>query len=72
MAHTNPVVSAVPEGLEIGSNSLAPVWPEYQPPFTFTGRIKQVVSVVVSDQVTATQAHADAAHTAAAKTMLAE
>ena len=39
---TNPVVYAVAEGLEIGSDSTSPVWPEYRPPFNFTGKIKRV------------------------------
>ena len=39
---TNPVVYAVAEGLGIGSDSTTPVWPEYDSPFTFTGKIKKV------------------------------
>jgi arylsulfatase A-like enzyme len=39
---TNPIVYAVAEGLEIGSDSTAPVWPEYQSPFRFTGTIRKV------------------------------
>ena len=39
---TNPLVYAVAEGLEIGSDSTSPVWPEYRPPFSFTGTIKKV------------------------------
>ena len=39
---TNPLAYAVAEGLEIGSDSTSPVWPEYRPPFSFTGKIKKV------------------------------
>jgi arylsulfatase A-like enzyme len=39
---TNPAAYAVAEGLEIGSDSTSPVWPEYKPPFVFTGVIKKV------------------------------
>ena len=39
---TNPLAYAVAEGLEIGSDSTSPVWPEYTPPFNFTGTIKKV------------------------------
>lgn len=43
VARTNPMVYAVAEGLEVGSDSTSPVWPEYEPPFRFTGTIKKVV-----------------------------
>jgi arylsulfatase A-like enzyme len=39
---TNLVIYAVAEGLEIGSDTASPVWPEYRPPFEFTGVIKKV------------------------------
>jgi len=39
---TNPFAYAVAEGLEIGSDSTSPVWPEYEPPFQFTGTIRKV------------------------------
>ncbi len=40
--HTNLAVYAVAEGLEVGSDSTSAVWPEYRPPFEFTGKIKRV------------------------------
>ncbi len=40
--HTNLTVYAVVEGLEVGSDSTSAVWPEYRPPFEFTGTIKRV------------------------------
>ncbi len=39
---TNPVVYAVAEGLEVGSDSGTPVWPGYASPFSFTGRLIEV------------------------------
>jgi arylsulfatase len=39
---TNPVVYAVAEGLEIGSDTGTPVWPRYSSPFRFTGSIIEV------------------------------
>jgi hypothetical protein len=40
--HTNLAIYAMVEGLEVGSDSISAVWPEYRPPFTFTGTIKKV------------------------------
>lgn len=40
--HTNPVIYAWSEGLEVGSDSTSAVWPEYRPPFEFTGSIRKV------------------------------
>jgi arylsulfatase len=40
--HTNLTVYAIAEGLEVGSDSTSAVWPEYRPPFTFTGTIERV------------------------------
>jgi arylsulfatase len=68
VARTNPLIYAATEGLEIGSDSTAPVWPEYHSPFTFGGTIVKVVIVVGSDQVTNPETHA----AAAAHMMLAE
>ena len=42
ISRSNPLAYAVAEGLEVGSDSTAPVWPEYRPPFEFTGTIKKV------------------------------
>jgi hypothetical protein len=42
IGRTNPVVYAVAEGLEIGSDSGTPVWPGYGSPFYFTGRLIEV------------------------------
>ncbi len=42
VARTNPVLYAIAEGLEIGSDGGTPVWPGYAAPFTFTGRIIEV------------------------------
>jgi arylsulfatase len=39
ISRTNPVVYAVAEGLEIGSDTGTPVWPGYSSPFSFTGHI---------------------------------
>ncbi len=39
---TNPVLYAVGEGLEIGSDGGSPVHPTYTAPFTFTGQIVEV------------------------------
>ncbi|MEZ5651189.1 MAG: arylsulfatase [Burkholderiaceae bacterium] len=39
---TNPVFYAVNEGLEIGSDSGVAVWPGYDAPFVFSGRIIEV------------------------------
>ncbi|HEX6122256.1 MAG TPA: hypothetical protein VFY89_03795, partial [Ktedonobacterales bacterium] len=68
VARTNPLIYAATEGMEIGSDSTAPVWPAYQSPFTFGGTIKKVVIVVGSDQVTTPETHS----AAAAHMMLAE
>ena len=40
---TNPVIYAIAEGLEIGSDTGTPVWPGYESPFPFTGGIVEVV-----------------------------
>jgi len=40
--HTNLALYAVVEGLEVGSDSTSAVWPEYRPPFEFTGTMKKV------------------------------
>ena len=40
---TNPVIYAVAEGLEVGSDTGTPVWPGYESPFHFTGGIVEVV-----------------------------
>ena len=40
---TNPVIYAIAEGLEIGSDTGTPVWPGYESPFLFTGGIAEVV-----------------------------
>jgi arylsulfatase len=40
---TNPVAFAMSEGLEVGTDSVSPVWPRYRSPFPFTGTIKNVV-----------------------------
>jgi len=40
--HTNLAIYAIVEGLEVGSDSTSAVWPEYRPPFEFTGVIKKV------------------------------
>jgi hypothetical protein len=40
---TNPVAYAASEGLEVGSDSIIPTWPGYEPPFAFTGKIDRVV-----------------------------
>ena len=58
VAHTNPVAYAVAEGLEIGSDGTAPVWPGYQSPFPFTGVIKRVVITVGSEQLESEQTDA--------------
>jgi len=42
IGRTNPVVYAVAEGLEIGSDTGTPVWPGYASPFLFTGRLIEV------------------------------
>ena len=39
---TNPVVYAAAEGFEVGSDSTSAVWPEYRPPFCFTGELRKV------------------------------
>lgn len=64
VAHTNPIIYAETQGLEIGSNGTAPVWPAYKSPFTFSGTIQKVEIAVGSDQETTTQTQAaEAAHT---------
>jgi arylsulfatase len=40
---TNPVVFSSTEGLEVGTDSVSPVWPRYRSPFPFTGAIRRVV-----------------------------
>jgi arylsulfatase len=40
---SNPVGYAATEGLEIGSDSIVPVWPGYASPFAFSGKIVTVV-----------------------------
>jgi arylsulfatase A-like enzyme len=40
--HTNPMVYGFVEGLEVGSDSGSAVWPQYRPPFVFTGTIRKV------------------------------
>ena len=42
VARVNPVAFSPAEGLEVGSDSTSPVWPEYSSPFTFTGTINRV------------------------------
>jgi hypothetical protein len=42
VARTNPVAFAAAEGLEVGSDSTSPVWPQYASPFNFTGTIHKV------------------------------
>jgi arylsulfatase len=42
VARVNPVAFSPAEGLEVGSDSTSPVWPEYSPPFTFSGTINRV------------------------------
>jgi len=42
ISRTNPVVYAVAEGLEVGSDTGTPVWPGFSSPFRFTGRIIEV------------------------------
>jgi arylsulfatase len=46
---TNPFFFAVAEGLEVGSDSTSAVWPAYDPPFLFTGTIRQVTIEVLRD-----------------------
>jgi arylsulfatase len=43
VTRTNPAIYAIAEGLEIGSDSGTPVWPEYSAPFRFTGGLVEVV-----------------------------
>lgn len=43
VARTNPVIYAVAEGLEVGSDTGTAVWPGYEAPFGFTGDIVEVV-----------------------------
>jgi arylsulfatase len=51
---TNPVIYAIAEGLEIGSDSGTPVWPGYESPFHFTGGLVEVVlGTVGADHVDA-------------------
>ncbi len=40
---SNPVLYAVGEGLEVGTDTGTPVWPGYEAPFAFTGDIVEVV-----------------------------
>ena len=40
---TNPVIYAVTQGLEVGSDAGTPVWPAYESPFRFTGGLVEVV-----------------------------
>ncbi len=53
VASTNPVAFAAAEGLEVGSDSTSPVWPEYSSPFEFTGTIHRV------EIITEGEAHRD-------------
>jgi arylsulfatase len=39
----NAVAFSSSEGLEVGSDSVSPVWPRYHSPFEFTGTIRRVV-----------------------------
>jgi arylsulfatase len=42
VTRTNPVIYAVAEGLEIGTDTGTPVWPRYRAPFRFTGQLVEV------------------------------
>ena len=39
----NAVAFSSSEGLEVGSDTVSPVWPRYRSPFAFTGTIRRVV-----------------------------
>jgi hypothetical protein len=39
----NAVAFSSSEGLEVGSDTVSPVWPGYRSPFVFTGTIRRVV-----------------------------
>jgi arylsulfatase len=59
---TNPLVYAVAEGLEIGSDSTSAVWPAYRSPFRFTGEIDRVTITVHQDDPPPTAEESVARH----------
>lgn len=40
---TNPIAFSSTEGLEVGSDTVSPVWERYRSPFEFTGTIHEVI-----------------------------
>lgn len=62
VARTNPVAFSATEGLEVGTDSVSPVWPRYRSPFPFTGSIRRVVVSTPSPEQPLTPELARAEH----------
>ena len=45
----NAIAFSSSEGLEVGSDTVSPVWPQYHSPFEFTGTIRRVVVSTPTD-----------------------
>jgi arylsulfatase len=58
----NPIAFSSSEGLEVGSDTVSPVWPRYRSPFEFTGDIRRVVVSTPSGEQPLTPALARADH----------
>jgi arylsulfatase len=58
----NPIAFSSSEGLEVGSDTVSPVWPRYHSPFEFAGEIRRVVVSTPSGDVPLTPELARADH----------
>jgi arylsulfatase len=58
----NAVAFSSSEGLEVGSDSVSPVWPRYHSPFEFTGTIRRVVLSLPTGETPLTPEMARAEH----------
>jgi arylsulfatase len=65
VAQMNAVAFSSSEGLEVGSDTVSPVWPRYRSPFEFTGTIRQVVLTLPVGEAPLTPEMARAEHTMA-------
>lgn len=59
---TNAVAFSSSEGLEVGSDTVSPVWPFYRSPFEFTGTIRRVVLSLPAAETPLTPEMARAEH----------
>jgi arylsulfatase len=65
VARMNAVAFSSSEGLEVGSDTVSPVWTRYRSPFEFTGTIRQVVLSLPTGEAPLTLETARAEHTMA-------